>query len=72
MLVVVLLLVKYAKGFFANISVLLGIAAGCALAIGMPYLMPVSADTGWMCSGGRPSPWRVTRPRSTSASTGSS
>ena len=34
-LVVVLLLVKYAKGFFANISVLLGIAAGCALAIGM-------------------------------------
>jgi NCS2 family nucleobase:cation symporter-2 len=34
-LVVVLLLVKYAKGFFANISVLLGIVAGCALAIGM-------------------------------------
>jgi len=34
-LVVVLLLVKYAKGFFANISVLLGIIAGCAVAIGM-------------------------------------
>ena len=34
-LIVVLLLVKYAKGFFANISVLLGIVAGCALAIGM-------------------------------------
>ncbi len=34
-LVVVLLLVKYAKGFFANISVLLGIVAGCVLAAGM-------------------------------------
>ena len=34
-LVVVLLLVKYAKGFIANISVLLGIVAGCALAIAM-------------------------------------
>ncbi|HYN60496.1 MAG TPA: nucleobase:cation symporter-2 family protein [Rubrivivax sp.] len=34
-LIVVLLLVKYAKGFIANISVLLGIVAGCALAIGM-------------------------------------
>ena len=34
-LIVVLLLVKYAKGFFANISVLLGIVAGCALAIAM-------------------------------------
>ncbi len=34
-LIVVLLLVKYAKGFFANISVLLGIVAGCALAFGM-------------------------------------
>ena len=34
-LVVILLLVKYAKGFVANISVLLGIVAGCALAIGM-------------------------------------
>ena len=32
-LVVVLLLVKYAKGFVANISVLLGIVAGCGLAI---------------------------------------
>ena len=28
-LVVILLLVKYAKGFIANISVLLGIVAGC-------------------------------------------
>jgi len=34
-LVVVLLLVKYTKGFIANISVLLGIIAGCALAISM-------------------------------------
>jgi uric acid transporter len=34
-LIVVLLLVKYAKGFIANISVLLGIVAGCVLAIGM-------------------------------------
>ena len=31
-LVVVLLLVKYAKGFFANISVLIGIIAGCVVA----------------------------------------
>jgi NCS2 family nucleobase:cation symporter-2 len=34
-LVIVLLLVKYTKGFIANISVLLGIVAGCALAIAM-------------------------------------
>lgn len=34
-LIVVLLLVKYAKGFVANISVLLGIVAGCAVAIAM-------------------------------------
>lgn len=34
-LVFILLLVKYAKGFVANISVLLGIVAGCAVAIGM-------------------------------------
>lgn len=34
-LVFILLLVKYAKGFFANISVLLGIVAGCALAAGL-------------------------------------
>ena len=34
-LVVVLLLVKYAKGFLANISVLLGIIAGCVLAYAM-------------------------------------
>ncbi len=34
-LLVVLLLVKYTKGFLANISVLLGIVAGCALAIAM-------------------------------------
>ncbi|HMN75543.1 MAG TPA: nucleobase:cation symporter-2 family protein [Burkholderiaceae bacterium] len=31
-LVIVLLLVKYAKGFFANIAVLLGMIAGCVLA----------------------------------------
>jgi uric acid transporter len=34
-LVIVLLLVKYTKGFIANISVLLGIVAGCALAIAL-------------------------------------
>jgi len=34
-LLIVLLLVKYTKGFIANISVLLGIVAGCALAIAM-------------------------------------
>ena len=34
-LVFILLLVKYAKGFFANISVLLGIVAGCIVAAGM-------------------------------------
>ncbi len=34
-LVMVLLLVKYTKGFIANISVLLGIIAGCVLAIAM-------------------------------------
>ncbi|MDQ2780007.1 MAG: purine permease [Pseudomonadota bacterium] len=34
-LVFILLLVKYAKGFLANISVLLGIVAGCAIAIAM-------------------------------------
>ncbi len=33
-LVFILLLVKYAKGFVANISVLLGIVAGCAVAMG--------------------------------------
>ena len=34
-LVFILLLVRYAKGFVANISVLLGIAAGCIVAIAM-------------------------------------
>ena len=34
-LVVVLLLVKYTRGFIANISVLLGLAAGCAVAIAL-------------------------------------
>jgi uracil-xanthine permease len=34
-LVVILLLVKYAKGFVANISVLLGIVAGCVVAVAM-------------------------------------
>jgi len=34
-LVVILLLVKYMRGFVANISVLLGMAAGCALAIAL-------------------------------------
>lgn len=34
-LVFILLLVRYAKGFVANISVLLGIVAGCAMAIAM-------------------------------------
>ncbi|WP_425261424.1 nucleobase:cation symporter-2 family protein [Rubrivivax sp. RP6-9] len=34
-LVFILLLVKYARGFVANISVLLGIVAGCALAVAL-------------------------------------
>lgn len=34
-LVVILLLVKYGKGFIANIAVLLGIVAGCVLATGL-------------------------------------
>ncbi|MDE2370725.1 MAG: purine permease [Burkholderiales bacterium] len=34
-LVFILLLVKYGKGFLANISVLLGIVAGCAVSIAM-------------------------------------
>jgi NCS2 family nucleobase:cation symporter-2 len=34
-LVFILLLVKYTKGFIANISVLLGIIAGCVLAVAM-------------------------------------
>ncbi len=34
-LIVVLLLVKYMKGFIANISVLLGMVAGCAVAMAM-------------------------------------
>ena len=34
-LVFILLLVKYTKGFLANISVLLGIVAGCGVAIAM-------------------------------------
>ena len=34
-LVFILLLVKYARGFVANISVLLGIVAGCAVAMAM-------------------------------------
>ena len=34
-LVVILLLVKYMRGFVANISVLLGMAAGCVLAIAL-------------------------------------
>ncbi len=34
-LIVVLLLVKYMKGFIANISVLLGIVAGCAVTMAM-------------------------------------
>lgn len=34
-LVVILLLVKYMRGFIANISVLLGLAAGCVLAIAL-------------------------------------
>jgi uric acid transporter len=34
-LVFILLLVKYGRGFVANIAVLLGIVAGCAVAVGM-------------------------------------
>ena len=34
-LVVILLITRYARGFIANISVLLGIVAGCVLAVGL-------------------------------------
>ncbi|MEO7010409.1 MAG: nucleobase:cation symporter-2 family protein, partial [Caldimonas sp.] len=34
-LVVILLIARYSRGFLANISVLLGIVAGCAVAIGL-------------------------------------
>jgi len=34
-LVAILLITRYAKGFIANISVLLGIVAGCVLAVGL-------------------------------------
>jgi xanthine/uracil permease len=34
-LVFILLLVKYGRGFVANISVLLGIVGGCAVAVAM-------------------------------------
>ncbi len=34
-LVVILLIARYAKGFLANVSVLIGIVAGCALAVGL-------------------------------------
>ena len=34
-LVVILLIARYAKGFLANVSVLIGIVAGCALAAGL-------------------------------------
>ena len=47
-LVIVLLLVKYAKGFIANISVLLGIIAGCALAIALGKMnFDKVAKAGW-------------------------
>ena len=55
-LVVVLLLVKYAKGFFANISVLLGIVAGCALAIGMGKMSFDNVGKATGSTWSRPSP----------------
>ncbi len=47
-LVFILLLVKYARGFVANISVLLGIVAGCALAAAMGKMgFDKVAKAGW-------------------------
>jgi xanthine/uracil permease len=47
-LVVILLLVKFGKGFIANISVLLGIVAGCAVAIAMGKMnFDKVAKAGW-------------------------
>ncbi len=47
-LVFILLLVKYAKGFVANISVLLGIVAGCVVAAGLGKMgFDKVAKAGW-------------------------
>ncbi len=47
-LVFILLLVKYARGFLANISVLLGIVAGCAVAVAMGKMnFDKVAKAGW-------------------------
>ena len=47
-LVVVLLLVKYTRGFVANISVLLGLMAGCVLAVAMGKMnFDKVARAGW-------------------------
>ena len=47
-LLFILLLVKYARGFVANISVLLGIVAGCAVAIAMGKMNFDKVDkAGW-------------------------
>lgn len=48
-LVVVLLLVKYTRGFVANISVLLGMIAGCVVAIGLGKMdFDKVAKAGWV------------------------
>ena len=48
-LVVILLLVKFGKGFIANISVLLGIVAGCAVAIALGKMnFDKVAKAGWI------------------------
>ncbi len=48
-LVFILLLVKYAKGFVANISVLLGIIAGCVVAAGLGKMgFDKVAKAGWI------------------------
>lgn len=47
-LVFILLLVKYARGFLANISVLLGIIAGCAVAVSLGKMgFEKVAKAGW-------------------------
>jgi uracil-xanthine permease len=47
-LVFILLLVKYTKGFVANISVLLGIVAGCAVAVALGKMgFDKVAKAGW-------------------------
>jgi NCS2 family nucleobase:cation symporter-2 len=48
-LVVILLIARYSKGFLANISVLIGIVAGCVLAVGLGKMgFDKVAKAGWV------------------------